>query len=475
VLASTLTLCALGSASVAGCSTEPDSTFASADGGANGAISKGTPQPGADLGDGGFGGVSTKQCTGLQCQQHTCDDGGTTTVSGIVYDPAAKNPLYNVVVYVPNSAVKPLTAGASCDACDALYSGDPIATTLTDASGRFTLTNVPDGANIPLVVQVGKWRKQVTVPNVARCADTALPDKSITLPKNHNEGDIPSIAISTGNADTLECLLRRVGIDAAEYGPGASNGGGRIHIFQGGTDAPTMAATTPASPQALWSTKDQLMPYDVVLMSCEGAETTGANRQALVDYTAAGGRVFASHYHYAWFNTGPFAQNNLATWSTTNPDPGAVNATIVTQLSNGQPFPKGVALKQWLGNVGALQNDELHIVDARHNADVGVTNSASQAWISIDQSARTGAGATEYFTFNTPVGVAADKQCGRVVFSDLHVGAASNDYQGGVSTVPEGCGADALSPQEKALEFMLFDLSSCVTPDTAPPAPPAPR
>ena len=83
------------------------------------------------------------------------------------------------------------------------------------------------------------------------------------------------------------------------------------------------------------------------------------------------------------------------------------------------------------------------------------------------------AGATEYLSFDTPVDAGLDDAgvpayCGRVVYSDLHVGAASGDYngQGSGGIVPSGCADNPLSPQEKALEFMLFDLSSCVTPDT---------
>jgi hypothetical protein len=50
------------------------------------------------------------------------------------------------------------------------------------------------------------------------------------------------------------------------------------------------------------------------------------------------------------------------------------------------------------------------------------------------------------------------------------VGAASHDDS--MMPVPVGCRNADLSPQEKALEFMLFDLSSCVIPDDVPPAPP---
>jgi hypothetical protein len=413
-----------------------------------------------------------------------------------VYDPAGNDPLYNVTVYVPQSPLQPLPSGVptGSDACScaALYPSGAIASTTTAVDGTFTLNDVPVGSAVTLVAQIGKWRRSFSI-QVTACQDNPQPDKSLTLPGMLVDPDdsMPEIAVSTGSADTLECLMRRMGLPASEYVAGTATGG-HVHIFSGGSatagndigtpEAPPMAGAPP-SDTSLWSTQAQLMPYDIVLLSCEGEETYDANPAALEAYLNAGGRAFASHYHYSWFG-GPIKSaqaymapadwgNNLATWTATGGQAkGPIAGVIDTTLNgSGQPFPKGQALAQWLGVVGALGTNgvpaaDLAIYQPRDNAQVGAANTPSQPWI-------TASPWTLYFSFDTPVNAAATAEggapayCGRAVFSDLHV--AGNPLTMDTTPPPGGCADTALSPQEKALEFMLFDLSSCVIADNVPP------
>jgi hypothetical protein len=487
-----------------GCSSKSNPVSPGGDDGGSGSSSGGAVFTGGD--DSGPV-MACPAGTNFQCKKVVCPNGGTTSLSGTVYDPAGKIPLYNVAVYVPNTAAVTLPKGVSCGSCSAWYTA-PVVSTLTDEGGNFTLKDMPVGDKIPLIVQVGKWRMQYTLSTVAQCTENnaaGLAGTKLRMPKNHMEGDIPNIAVSTGAADSLECLLNRMGLDKSEY-TGDPMGAGRIKIFTGGDSMAGLggAVTNPASKQSyqwLWNRDDSMTPYDVVLLSCEGSVTSFLNQagqQVLADYTNKGGRVFASHYHYAWFIDGPTGPSPfdttppLATWQTANPgfigtdQTVSQNGDIVTTLPNGMPFPEGVSLKKWLGNVGALTNGQLPIYFSRVNATVTMANTHSQPWVTLDQTTPApGAGATQYFSFDTPIGVGAAEQCGRVVYSDLHVsgGAGSSqpniapDYPGFQSggIVPDGCDQHDLTPQEKALEFMIFDLSSCLTPIGQPSMPPTPE
>lgn len=400
----------------------------------------------------------------------SCPDGGATTIRGKVYDPANVNPLYGVTVYVPRAPLplQALPEGVACAACSNLYAA-PAASALTDETGSFVISNAPDGTNVPLVVQIGKWRMVYTMPNIVPCQDNAQPDHSLRLPKNHVEGDLPNIAISTGGGDSLECLPLRMGVDATEYVGGAT-GPGRIHIFRGYQGAMTRGGTSPDSAQSLWDSDTDIDRFDVVVLSCEGPETMNVNQAVLRDYANGGGQVFASHAQYAWLSTGPFEATTsppLATWTPGAPLIDALSGSVVTTSPAGLPFAGGVAMNAWLGTVGALTAGELPMVDAFHNADLNSISNA-HAWISGDKSSAA-PGATEVFSIDTPVDVAPSETCGHVVYSDLHVslGAGvgpSPDYPGltaGGGVVPDGCSTHPLTPQEEAFEFMFFDMSSC--------------
>ncbi len=194
--------------------------------------------------------------------QVSCPAGETTTISGTVYDPAGINPLPNILVYVPGAAVQPFTDGVNTsdpvqDSYTSLVSGSPMVQTTTGINGSFTLSDVPAGTNVPLVIQSGRWRRQLVIAQVAECVSTALysapasPPSTTTVgatetepsglsssnvtqggsssltdygepttvrfARNQEEGDIPHIALVTGAVDALECTLRKAGISDSEF------------------------------------------------------------------------------------------------------------------------------------------------------------------------------------------------------------------------------------------------------------------
>ena len=450
---------------------------------------------GGYAGGSGNGGTGTagapappKPCANLACQQSTCTlgtcavpacaGGARTTVSGTIMDPAGKVPLFGITVYVPYNALDPIVDGPTCDPCDkatgtSLLSGDPISITKTDETGKFTLGlkggDVPAGDNIPLVIQVGKWQRQVTVAHVTACMDTAMTDANLMrLPKDSSEGHIPKIALTTGEKDAMECLFRKIGIADSEFT--TETGTGRINFYAGGGGTAAYAATlnsgaafTPAVPW--WDSLDNLKKYDIILHSCEGSYGSyDANNpptsvkspmalKALQDYADLGGRVFASHWHAYWFEKGTPPFQSIATFNHRDGIPNPYDATI------DQGFGTGASLAKWMINVGG--STTLGTVTIAQDAsnrlvDQVAGGNISQRWIYastlMPQS-------VQYMSATTPI---PGGSCGRIVLSDIHVSAGSAGSDLPAMPFPSGCVTTALSAQEKVIEFMLFDIDSCV-------------
>jgi hypothetical protein len=376
----------------------------------------------------------------------------------VVYAPNGTDPLPNVTVYVPNAPVDAFTPGVSCPVAGAPPSGSPLLGTITDVNGKFTLIDMPVGANIPLVIVSGRWRRQLVIPGTTACTNTALPASFAVMPQSHAQGDIPLIAIATGAADQAECVLLKMGLSASEFTD--PSGTGRINLFGGGTNGQgagvTLDANTPTQDSLMGNTTT-LNQYDALLLPCEGgAYVKPAQELAnLLNFANSGGRVYTSHYGYAWMYTNP-PFNDVANWTgnSVTPNPSSGSATVDTSFTAGQ------TLATWLQNVGASTSPGQMDLNTLRIDQSGVI-APTQSWLTLNNASY--GNPVMQFVFDTPILPAGQKgnQCGRVLFNEYHV---ENPLNGNTvpanTTFPNECNLSAaMTPQEKLLEYMLFELT----------------
>ena len=403
-----------------------------------------------------------------------------TTITGKIFAPNGTLPLFGIDVYSPGLPIAPFLPGAQCTRCTSGLPGAALAQTQSTEDGTFALTNAPSGDNVKIVVATGKWRRQYTIPHVDDCKETPLPPEVTRLPKDTNEGELPRIALSTGNADALECLLHKLGIADKEFTTDVQ--GGRINLFTdggAGADAGTSSFTPGYSggsgpfsdSTALWNTVDGLKPYDIVVLSCEGAQDPQTKSQdamgAMKAYADLGGRVFLSHWHNIWIEgstedpamtQAPDVWPAIGTFnnSSTTLDNGSLDT--IDEMAN----PKGASFAQWMLNVGgSTQQDLIPIGDQTgKNTCTMVDPAKAERWVYLDGTHTGGVTGVQNFQFTTPNENPLATRCGKVVFSDMHV--SGDSISDPTMPFPSGCAMGDLTPQEKALAFMFFDISSCV-------------
>src|ERR1700722_18869285 len=416
------------------------------------------------------GSETSTACTGIACNVQTCGGGGATTVSGYTYAPNGQLPLYDVQVFIPNAALTPFSQGLQCENCGAPLSGEPIATALSDPTGHFVLSGVPTGTNVPIVVQLGKWRREAYIPTVTGCTANTLTDPNLTrLPQNQMEGSMPHVALTTGGCDQMGCMLTKIGIDPTEFGAQADGYNKAINVYQGSNGGVPAGATAAMN---LWGDATNLATYDEAIFSCEcdeapaskGGGFGAASYGVVTDYLNAGGRIFTTDFQYVWYKFSP--DPNIGETTAGSPTIGL--GEIIGGAPGGGPtmtlsttIPKAVALAAWLKNVFSgvpLPSGTTYPLDSYSQmgevepdvifCNVQSLNPAETIdWADSDQ---TGGGAygggctgaspgPRIFTVDTPVGVAPTMQCGRGVHIDAHVDNTGQTVGPGFPT--SGCSA----------------------------------
>jgi hypothetical protein len=381
---------------------------------------------------------------------------GTGTVTGTVYAPNGTDPLPNVTVYIPTAPPAGFTPGVSCPMVGAPPSNASAVGAETDVNGHFELDGVPAGTTQVVIVS-GRWRRVLAIPAVNACQTYAVPASIAVMPSNQLQGDIPKIAIATGSADQVECVLLKMGIAQSEFTD--PTGSGRINLFGGGAPG-TGVTLDPATPTqaSLMGNSSTLNGYDVLMLPCEGSNIAkpATELQNLVSFANSGGRVYSSHFSYSWmYQNPPF--DTVANWlgnsSPGNPTPDPGTATVNISFTGGK------TLAQWLQLPvinASTSPGQMQISTLRQNT-AGV-NPPTQAWLALNDAAA--GNPVMQFVFDTPV--AQPNQCGRVLYNEYHVenptGPGGNVAPGTI--FPNECTAGTtMTPQEKLLEYMLFELT----------------
>jgi hypothetical protein len=410
--------------------------------------------------------------------------------------------------------------GTACDQCEGQDLGPLLEGTATDALGNFTLEgNIPVGVEFLLVVKVGRFRRAVamTLPETAACATTALDPLQTRLPRSMADGvaaNLPRIAISTGSIDAMECVFEKMGVDHSEFAIGGdATTPARIQLY--GTDGAEMPEGNPDE-DVLQEDLGRLLDYDMLVLSCQGGNylnpPTQTARDNAREYVNRGGRMFASHWSYRWICSNgdtPYSEDDpiatglapSAVFPTCEGDNNPRPEEGLGNVSTGRPDANPAKIDDfaaWLVNEGAATQNadgefEFNILEPRDLVES--VNPPSEEFVFREYEppqaggggmmggAMADAGApavpdepitsVQQYAFNTPFGSPEEASCGRVAYSGFHVSADEALAQGGAdpftdSVFPEHCTGD-LTPQEKVLLYMLFDLGACVGDPPDPP------
>lgn len=396
-------------------------------------------------------------------------------ISGTVLAPNGEDPIPGAVVYLTQTRPPAQADGVSCDRCD--LPGGVLAYSTSDVRGRWSFVRgVNTTGSYFLVVQKGRFRRVVPF-NVTACMPQSVPTAMTKLPSSSMEGEIPRILVASGTTqaqldrpntddwtyDDISRVLRRIGItefDRAEPCRQATNS----------TNITTVAACPFGG---ILADPARLRRYNVVVAPC-GALGFNHSWQVLDnapnrviatnvrDWLRQGGRLYTSDTAYGLLaRSAPslvtFAGGTTLSQSRDPANVGAGGSPSSPRMYTGRVADD--AMRMWLSDRGSLAADGSIALTGFISPWVAIDTVPMSTRVTVDAEVQW-FGAMSGSMVNAgrkPLTISADVTegggCGRVVFSSYEV-----DNRTASATAP-------LSPQERVLEYMIFELGGClVTP-----------
>lgn len=385
-----------------------------------------------------------------------------SALTGVVFAPNGVDPIPGVRVYAAQAILPYPTS--YCDKCsspiDPAYSAT---TTAPDGSFTLDLDEVPAGVTVDFAIQIGRFRKH-TLLTATPCQTVAVaPASAAVLPGNSAAGNIPKIAVASGEVDHLDAVLSALGITEYDCYEGRKT-----------PTTPPSTATCQEVPGKtiadVLSNAADIDAYHMAFLSCapgayasylttHSQATMTANTQ---NWVGGGGRLFVTDTAYDYIAQ---AFPAAVTWAGAAGTPQPVDGANIGcapagpggESAHAVSYPVRIddsSLGAWLTGRGLAS---------------GTPATASiqgfyQPWSTIEL---LGPGASliadgtmptdpTYATTKCAAPASSDvpltaefnvSACGRVLFSSFHT------YT--------GTGTSAMAANEKIMEYLIFAAAAC--------------
>ena len=368
----------------------------------------------------------------------TCN--APTSLSGVALAPNGTDPISQAEIAVFDHQPVPLPTGVYCTTCNSTVTDTPLAVITSGTNGAFSLSldDVPRSATLYVTFRKAMFRRILVNQAITACADNPLTAAQSSLPGTSAQGDLPRIAVSSGASDHLEKVLNAMGVT-------------QFDCVKGSTSSHD-TCTSPTTLGQLLTDPTTMNEYAMIFIACQPADafephTPGATTQNLASWAGDGGKLVVTDDSYDFVEQ---------TWPDAIRFEGSVPAMGVPQVWNvgevGIPTSSLTGtvtdgnLASWLGLFpGAINaNNQVDLVGFLSDWGVQATVAASTTSIVHGVAAWDGGSGDVPLTSEFQV-----NNCGRVIYSSYHT---SNSGTAGT-----------LLPQERILEYLMFEVGSCVT------------